>query len=64
MFAQQVEPLPVSAIRSLQAYCDGYRFYKTGEDPYLLLDIPPAGEAVSVLALTIAPLPPLTALAG
>ncbi|WAC59939.1 HAD family hydrolase [Brevundimonas sp. SL130] len=64
MLGQRVEPLPASAIRSLQAYCDGYRFYKTGEDPHLLFDIPHTDEAASILTLTIVPLPPLTAPAG
>jgi len=58
MKSQSVEVIEGRDLQSLQCRLDGLQFTALGDDAHLLIPIPASSEAVTVVTITILPLPP------
>jgi FMN phosphatase YigB (HAD superfamily) len=58
MKSQMVEVIDGRDLQSLQCRLDGQQFTALGQDAHLLIPIPASTEAVTVITITVLPLPP------
>ena len=56
MLSRGIDPLPITAVRTLRAHQSGGHFRRTEADGHLLLDVPASEEPLSLLTLVVAPL--------